>query len=524
MKTWNTIGTMRGFGMAAMGLTASLTASIALADGTISLEPYTGPISGAPAPESLLVADFEGDLPVGISFLPETPTIVDGNSVSPGSKSAMLGQWDPFQLPTVQVAFNPKVLGAIAPRFVGFVVTESAGFGGGVAAPITVTVWYEDGSTQAATFDVLSEPSNTSDDMLVRVDSVVGVQSITIASVIPISIDNIMYESNAEPLVDSFVQDDVNGDGISDSVWYRARHAASDTAISNIWLWGGDAPTSLAPSLAAPAPKAKMVGIGDADGDKRADILWLDSKSGSMWVWLMGGVTTNVHLIDANAKGWSVVGFSDVNGDKRADIVLRRIVGALTEIRLIALNGTTVIDDRLTKLVGQFDAAYVGDMDRDGRADLLLKQKRASGCTTEVYYTSELAGDVGGVGGEFTVPARLSDMNGASELPLDRKYVVAGLADMTGDGAADVVFRHSSGDVVIWDMDDMMVSSKTVLAQRATGMTLIGFPDIDGDGARDVLLRNRKGDVKTWKVIGAAVLESAHGKLPKQWAPAASGK
>jgi len=58
---------------------------------------------------------------------------------------------------------------------------------------------------------------------------------------------------------------------------------------------------------------------------------------------------------------------------------------------------------------------------------------------------------------------------------------------MTGDGAADVIFRHTSGDVVVWDIDDSKITSKTVLAQRATGFTIVGFPDVDGDNIQDTL-------------------------------------
>lgn len=204
--------------------------------------------------------------------------------------------------------------------------------------------------------------------------------------------------------------------------------------------------------------------------------------------------------------------------------MLRRLVGATTEIRMLALNGATVISDVTTSLVGQFDAAYVADMNRDGRADLLLKQRRSSGCATELYFTSALTGDTAGIGGQFSAPARLRDASSKFELPLDRAYVVAGIADLSGDGSADIVFRHRSGDILVWDLDNLVVSSKSVLAQSAAGFSVMGFPDVDGDNAREILLRNGKTDVKTWKVAGSSVVESAHGKNARILAPAVPSK
>jgi len=73
-------------------------------------------------------------------------------------------------------------------------------------------------------------------------------------------------------------------------------------------------------------------------------------------------------------------------------------------------------------------------------------------------------------------------------------------------------------------MDDAKVTSKTVLAQRAAGFTVVGFPDVDGNGSREIMLRNGKSDVKTWKVSGSAVIESSHGKQARVYAPAAPAK
>lgn len=518
MKTRNTCAcSVRTVGLATAGLVLSM-ASFAAAEDRIFTAPFTGPSSIGFPTDSLLVDDFEGDRPVGLSFEPSNPNIVVGNSVEPGGHSLMLGAWNPFEVGAMHAIFDAAALGG-APTQAGFVITESAGLG--MPTPITVTVYLADGSTVSQVVDAMSDGASSTDDVFVGIENAIGIERVTVASIIPISVDDVMYTSVAA-LPNAYVKDDVNGDGISDTVWYRARRSTTEANVANVWLWNTAAGTgfdNLAPSITAPSRRAKMVGVGDANADKKADMLWFEASTGRAWVWLMGGVTVNSVAVDRTLTGgWAVVGYDDLNGDKKADIVFRRTRGATTEIRVWEMNGGAVTNEVIASFAGGYNQVFTGDMNRDGRADLLLRSVRASGCSTEMYFTSSL------VAGAMTEPARLAAAAGTLEEPLDRRYTVAGVADMTGDGAADIVFRHTSGDMLIWDIDSLKVSSKTVLSKRATGLRSVGFPDVNGDGIREMAFRSGRGDVSVWSVTGATASDSAAGRITKTWAPAANDK
>lgn len=516
MKTWNTCAySVRTVGLATAGLVLSA-ASVAAAEDRIFSGPYTGPSSIGFPTDNLLIDDFEGDRPVGLSFEPSSPNIVPGNSVQPDGHSLMLGSWAPFEVAAMHAMFDAAALGG-APTQAGFVVTESAGLG--MPAPITITVYLADGSTVSQVVDVLSDGASGTDDVFVGVENAVGISRITVASIIPISVDNVMYTSVAALPV-AYVKDDVNGDGISDTTWYRSRRSSTETNTATVWLWNsGSSFTNLAPSLAAPSRRAKMLGVGDADADKKADLLWFEASTGRAWVWLMGGVAVNSVAVDRTLTGgWTVVGYDDLNGDKKADIVFRRTRGATTEMRVWEMDGAVVTNEVVANIAGGFNQVFTGDLDRDGRADLLMRSVRAAGCATETYFTSSL------VDGALTAPARLENADGTDEMPLDRRYSVAGIADMTGDGAADIVWRHTSGDILIWDIDAMKVSSKSVLSKRATGLRTVGFPDVNGDGVREMAFRTARGDTSVWSLTGSTVSDTAAARISAPWVPAVNGK
>jgi len=53
----------------------------------------------------------------------------------------------------------------------------------------------------------------------------------------------------------------------------------------------------------------QVKGIGDFDGDGKADILWRNAVTGENYIWLMNGLSTasqgSVNFVDP-ASGWQV--------------------------------------------------------------------------------------------------------------------------------------------------------------------------------------------------------------------------
>jgi len=82
---------------------------------------------------------------------------------------------------------------------------------------------------------------------------------------------------------------------------------------------------------------------------------------------------------------------------------------------------------------------------------------------------------------------------------------VAGAADLSGDGKADVIWRHqTTGMVTGWLMDGTARASGGVLHQGiALQWRIDALRDLNADGKYDIVWRNAlNGDVNGWRMDG----------------------
>src|SRR5204863_353085 len=119
---------------------------------------------------------------------------------------------------------------------------------------------------------------------------------------------------------------DFNGDGTSDILW---RHSSGYVGYWQMNA-GGQSTTWVPLGGPAAADGWPIIGMGDFSGDSRADILWRHS-SGYVGYWQTnagGQSTACVPLgVPAAADGWTISGVGDFNGDSRADILWRHSSG-----------------------------------------------------------------------------------------------------------------------------------------------------------------------------------------------------
>src|SRR5213078_3784102 len=118
----------------------------------------------------------------------------------------------------------------------------------------------------------------------------------------------------------------------------------------------------------------QVKGIGDFDGDGRADILWRNSSTGQNYIYAMNGLTiASEGYLRTVALAWQVKGIGDFDGDGRADILWRN--SSTGENYIYVMNGLTIASEGYLRTV--VDQAWkvkgVGDFDGDGKADILWR-------------------------------------------------------------------------------------------------------------------------------------------------------
>jgi len=168
---------------------------------------------------------------------------------------------------------------------------------------------------------------------------------------------------------------DFNGDGKADILWRHFTSGAAERGNNAIWQMDG---FNLEASALIPRVSEVfwgIVGVGDFNGDGKADILWRHSTSGDNAVWQMDGftVTASALLPRVSGGGWFIVGVGDFNGDGRADILWRSFASGDNAIWL--MDGFTVVSSALINSVAGslWGVVGVGDYNWDGRADILWR-------------------------------------------------------------------------------------------------------------------------------------------------------
>jgi MYXO-CTERM domain-containing protein len=190
---------------------------------------------------------------------------------------------------------------------------------------------------------------------------------------------------------------------------------------------------------------------GDIDGDGRDDLCARDATGVRCFVRDRRGLAT---IIDgpawSDAAGWddfcawSTIRLADVDGDGRDDLCARGAEGVTCRLSEGVRFGATVVGPPLTDADGwnaweRCSTIRFGDVDGDGAADLCARGAAGVDCW---------AWDGTGFGRRLAGPP-LGDDAGWRE---PRYYRTLRLADVTGDGRADLCARTADG-VRCWVAD-----------------------------------------------------------------------
>ncbi len=147
---------------------------------------------------------------------------------------------------------------------------------------------------------------------------------------------------------------DFNGDGKSDLLWRNTNGSLDEWTMNGSQVTASQAVT-LGGNPVSPDASWSIAGIGDFNGDGNADVLWRNAN-GSLIEWTMNGsqITSSqsVTLQGAAAtpdSSWSVAGIGDFNGDGKADILWRNTNGTLIDW---TMNGSQIANAQQVTLGG----------------------------------------------------------------------------------------------------------------------------------------------------------------------------
>lgn len=213
---------------------------------------------------------------------------------------------------------------------------------------------------------------------------------------------------------------------------------------------------------------------GDLTGDGIADLVMGMGPGGGLVSLLNGSTIASLgggYPFGPGFGGGVSVAVGDVNGDGRNDIITAQASGGGTVTVFNGVNLSVILS------ATPFGAGYsgglnvsTGDVDADGRADLLVGQ--ASG--GRVAVVSALTGAVIVSGDPFG--------------PVNGVFVAAG--DVNLDGRAEVIVAPGSGNgpVVVFDLRTLTVlASFSPYPVGFTGGVRVAASDLSGDGRAEII-------------------------------------
>jgi len=239
----------------------------------------------------------------------------------------------------------------------------------------------------------------------------------------------------------------------------------------------------------------QRMAVGDINGDGKADIVTVEKEaSGGAYVYVRGisngsgGFAWSGTNLTGMAEALKM-DVGDVNGDGKADIVaVERESGGLFRYMLGTSNGAGNFAWNFTNLKGFYRpvAMALGDINGDGRADIVSVEKDgSSGYYTYVRGISDGSGNFAWEG------------TGLKGMYHPFKMAVG---DITGDGKADIVAVEKEPVTGFYNYARGISNGSGGFAWAGTGLPLMYQPkklslgDVNGDGKADIVAMERESN------------------------------